>query len=63
MSPLLGGGERVYATYATFIRDVRESFQGKVEGEQSRILGIRGAKRRVAAACRPTKLAGGASID
>ncbi len=59
MSPLLGGGERVYATYAALIRDIGESFQRKIEGEQPCILGVRGAKRGVAAArLLVTKVAG-----
>ena len=53
MSPLLGGGKRVYATYAALIRDIGESFQGQAEGEQLCVFGIRGAERRVTAARRP----------
>ena len=52
MSPLLGGGERVYATCAALIRDIGESFQGQVEGEHSSISGVRGAERRVTTARR-----------
>ena len=51
--PLLGCGERIYATYASSIRVIGESFQGQVEGEQSPVLGVRGAERRVTAARRP----------
>lgn len=55
---LLGCGERIYATYAAFIRDIGESFQGQVEGEQSSVLGVRGAERRVTAVrCPVIKLA------
>lgn len=64
MSPLLGGGKRVYATYAALIRDIGKSFQRKVEGEQPCILGVRGAECGVAAARRPvTKLAAPVLID